>query len=138
MWGRGPISLIFMWIQYILLIFFSRVYAFRTMQREQALFTTVDLAQCLASNRYSKYTWWNLYLVTQSCLTLCNPMNCSLPGSSVHGDSPGKNTGVACHFLLQGIFPTQDLNPHLLCLLNWYVWVNQLYTNKFFNKIKIN
>ena len=46
-------------------------------------------------------------LVTQSCLTLCNPMDCSLPGPSVHGDSPGKNTGVGCPALLQGIFPTQ-------------------------------
>ena len=35
-------------------------------------------------------------LVAQSCPTLCNPMDCSLPGSSVHGDSPGKNTGVCC------------------------------------------
>ena len=33
-------------------------------------------------------------------------------------NSPGKNTGVGCHFLLQGIFPTQGLNPHLLCLLH--------------------
>jgi len=37
----------------------------------------------------------------QSCPTLCDTMDFSLPGSSVHGDSPGKNTGVACHFLLQ-------------------------------------
>ena len=36
----------------------------------------------------------NVLLVTQSCLTLWDPMDCSLPGSSVHGDSPGKNTGV--------------------------------------------
>ena len=41
-----------------------------------------------------------LCLVTQSCLTLCNPMDCSLPGSSVHGDSPGKNTGVGSLSLL--------------------------------------
>ena len=40
-------------------------------------------------------------------------MDCSLPGSSVHGDSPGKNTGVGCHGLLQGIFPTQGSNPGL-------------------------
>ena len=46
----------------------------------------------------------------QSCLTLCDPMNRSPPGSSVCGDSPGKNTGVGCHALLQGIFPTQGLN----------------------------
>ena len=38
-----------------------------------------------------------LCLVTQSCPTLCNPIDCSLPGSSVRGDSPGKNTGVGCH-----------------------------------------
>ena len=34
-------------------------------------------------------------------------------------DSPGKNTGVGCHALLQGIFPTQGSNPSLLCLLHW-------------------
>ena len=34
-------------------------------------------------------------------------------------DSPGKNTGAGCHALLQGIFPTQGLNPRLLCLLHW-------------------
>ena len=46
-------------------------------------------------------------LVAQSCPILCNPMNCSPPDSSAHGDSPGKNTGVGCHALLQGIFPTE-------------------------------
>ena len=34
-------------------------------------------------------------------------------------NSAGKNTGVGCHFLLQGIFPTQGSNPHLLHLLHW-------------------
>ena len=53
-------------------------------------------------------------LVAQSCLTLCHTIDCSLPGSSVHGDSPVKNTGVGCHALLQGIFPTEGLNPGLL------------------------
>ena len=38
----------------------------------------------------------------ESCLTLCDPMDCSLPRSSVHGDSPGKDTGVGRHALLQG------------------------------------
>ena len=54
-----------------------------------------------------------LCFVAQSCPTLCDPMDCSLSGSSVHGDSPGKNTGVGCHALLQGIFPTQGSNPGL-------------------------
>ena len=49
--------------------------------------------------------------VAQLCLILCDPVNCSPWGSSVHGDSPGKNTGVGCHTLLQGIFPTQGSNP---------------------------
>ena len=52
--------------------------------------------------------------VAQSCPTLCDPMNCSPPGSSVHGDSLGKNTGVCCHALLQGIFPMQGSNPGFL------------------------
>ena len=55
----------------------------------------------------------SLCLVAQLCPTLCNPTDCSLPGSSVHGDSPAKNTGVGCHTLLQGIFPTQGSNPGL-------------------------
>ena len=64
----------------------------------------------------SFYTSHNgLGLAAQSCLTLCNPMNSSLPGSSIPCSSPGKNTGVGSHSLLQKIFPTQGLNldlPH--------------------------
>ena len=37
----------------------------------------------------------------QSCPTLCDPIDGSPPGSAVLGDSPGKSTGVGCHFLLQ-------------------------------------
>ena len=54
-----------------------------------------------------------LCLVAQSCPALCFPMDCSPPGSSVHGDSPGKNTGVGCHALFQGIYPIQGSNPGL-------------------------
>ena len=46
-------------------------------------------------------------------LTLCNPMDHSPPGSSIHWDSPGKNTGVGCHAFLQGIFPNQRSKPSL-------------------------
>ena len=77
-------------------------------------------------------------LVTQSCPTLCKPIDCSPPGSSVHGsfqarilkwvaisssrddfvdcpwNSLGRNIGVGCHSLCQGIFPTQGLNSGLL------------------------
>ena len=69
--------------------------------------------------------WWSqqggpddiyvlLCLGAQSCPTLYSPTDCSPPGSSVHGNSPGKNTRVGCHALLQGVFPTQGLNTALL------------------------
>jgi len=72
--------------------------------------------------RYSEreITIWQEYSrvvkvkVIQLCLTLCNPMDCSPPGSSVHGDSPDKNTGLGSHSLLQEIFPTQESNLSLL------------------------
>ena len=54
------------------------------------------------------------------CVCVCVYMYaCMLSCVSVHGDSPGKNTGVGCHALLQGFFPTQELNPRLLCLQHW-------------------
>ena len=53
-----------------------------------------------------------------SCLTLCDLMDCNLPGLQNPWNSPGKNTGVGCHFLLQGIIPTQGLNWNPLCLLH--------------------
>ena len=49
------------------------------------------------------------YSVMSDSLRLLSP-----PSSFVHGDSPGKNTGMGCHALLQGIFPTQGSNPGLL------------------------
>ena len=62
-----------------------------------------------------------LYTCTQLLQhpTLCDLVDCSPPGSSVRGDSPGKNTGVGCHALLHGIFLTQESNPSLLGLLHW-------------------
>ena len=56
----------------------------------------------------------------QSCLTLCNPMGCNPPGSSVHGIFQAKILGWVAHLLLQGISSllTQVSNPHLLLLLN--------------------
>ena len=56
----------------------------------------------------------------QLCPTLCDPMDHSLPSSS----SPGKDTGMSCHALLQESFPTQGSNPCLLCLLHWQVVIH--------------
>ena len=56
----------------------------------------------------------------QSYPTLCNPMDCQETARFLClWDSPGKNTGVGCHALLQDIFPRQGLNLCLLCLLHW-------------------
>ena len=65
------------------------------------------------SGEESKYTKRDS-VDTQSCLTLCDPTHCSPPGSSGPWNSSGKNTGLSSHSLLQGIFPTQGLNPGLL------------------------
>ena len=73
------------------------------------------ISQCNLGHSFHNSTYMKVMsLVTELCLTFCDPMDCSPPGSSVHGDSPGKNTGVGCHDLLQGIFPTQGSNPGLL------------------------
>ena len=67
----------------------------------------------------------SIWPVLCACMLGCFIMSDSLSsyglqpsGSSIHGDSPGKNTGVGCNALLQGIFPTQGLNPLLLSLLH--------------------
>ena len=57
---------------------------------------------------------WECCLVTKSCPTLLWPHGPYLTRLPCPWDSPGKNTGVGCHFLLQGIFLTQGSNPSLL------------------------
>ena len=74
--------------------------------------------RCYLNLEHFDYLCCQLCLFAQLCLTLCKPMNCSPPSSSVHGIS-GKNTGVGCYFLPQGIFLTQESNLHFLCLLQW-------------------
>ena len=65
-------------------------------------------------------------LITQSCPTVCDPLDCSPQGSSVHGILQARILEWVAIFLLQGIFLTQGSNPHLLCLLHcrWvlYCW----------------
>ena len=70
-----------------------------------------DLIYVSINNIFDGISLMCVCFVAQSCPTLCDPKDCSLPDSSVHGDSPGKNSGVGCHALLQGIFPTQGSNP---------------------------
>ena len=53
-------------------------------------------------------------LLAQSCPTLCGPKDCSAPRRLGPWGFPGQDTGVVCHFLLQGIFLTQGSNPDML------------------------
>ena len=73
------------------------------------------LSSCHWDLHYLGFTVIPCVLCAQLHPTLCDPMNCSLPGSSVHRISQARILVVCCHFLLQGIFPTQELN---LCLLH--------------------
>ena len=60
-------------------------------------------------------------VLTCAQLLSCDPMDCSAPGSFLHGTSQARILEVSCHFLLQGIFPTQGLTLGLLWLLHWQV-----------------
>ena len=76
------------------------------------------IPQCLTIIKHQDGNWeWLLNEwvseVAQSCLNLCNPMDGSPPGSSVHGIFQARVLEWVCHFLLQGIFPTQRSNTGL-------------------------
>ena len=59
-----------------------------------------------------------LYLVVQSCPALCDPLDYSLPCSSVHGILKAKILEWVAIFFFHGILLTQGSNPNFLCLLN--------------------
>ena len=89
------------------------------------------------------YFWTDLttcvHLVTQLCPTFYDPLDHSPPGSSVQGDSPDKNTGVGGHPLLQGIFPTQELNPGLpYCRWILYRLSQEVLISKCLNPVRWN
>ena len=92
-----------------------------------SLYISTSASLCTSGSKFplfykdTRSYWSRAYL----CSCVCSGVSNS---SQTHGleltrllcpwDSPGKNTGAGCHFLLQGIFPTQGLNPRLLCLLH--------------------
>ena len=70
----------------------------------------------------SRTTYCSVYgyaKLLQLCLTLYDPMDYGPLWLLYPWDSPGKSTGVCCHALFQGIFPTQRWSLHLLLLLHW-------------------
>ena len=89
------------------------------------LYTTLqELVAIIHTVFFKKY--FAMYLVIQLCPTPCDPMDCSLPGFSVHGDSPGKNSGVGCQAFLQEIFPAQGLTQvsHIACIF-FTIWATR-------------
>ena len=102
-------------------LYFIRSHSFEAFS--MFMYNTVGLQiLCLLSVFFFLSPFWlpcsSCCLAAQSCPTLWDPMDCSLPGFSVHGILQARNTGVGCHFLLQGIFPTQGSDP---LLLHWQV-----------------
>ena len=101
----------------------------------------------MALNKFALSSWHTskhekcdavLCLVSQLCPTLCDPMDCSLPGSSVHGDSPGKNTRVGCHACLMVILPTQGSNPRLLyCRRFLYHLIHQFSSVQSLSRVRL-
>ena len=77
----------------------------------QTLMTKSDVT--LAENTCQTQRQVRFFCCCCSCPTLCDPHGLLLARLLRPWDSPGKNNGVGCHFLLQGIFPTQGLNPGL-------------------------
>ena len=107
-------------------------YSFPTPKETRSL----GFARLLYINNYLILLGYSLFILSlpvlclfaQWCLTLCGHMDCSPPGSSVHDESPDKNTGVGCHALLKGIFPTQGLSlglPHWFFRGFFTVWATR-------------
>ena len=96
---------------------------------------SITLLACVAIVNllnFSQSHWWKVYYFKGHCVWLCafsclvvsdffKPVDYSPPGSSCPWNCSGKNIRVGCHFLLQGVFPAQESNMHLLCLLHWQV-----------------
>ena len=92
-------------------------------KKKHSVLDYIEVKTCLLKTTIKWIKWpldWggiycgtHLHMCAQLCLTLCDPTDCSPPGSSVHGIFPGKNTGMDCHLLHQGIFLTQGSNKSL-------------------------
>ena len=76
---------------------------------------------CYISSILTAINLTQVCYITSVMYNSLHPMDCSPPGSSVHGILQARILGVGGHALLQGTFLTQGLNLHLLCLLHWQV-----------------
>ena len=104
-----------MWVKTIFFVwkFFTQYSLSKHFQQKEQAYSKIEI-----SINFNRQEHQNINagccLATKSCLTLCDHMDCSPPGSSVQWGFLGKNPGVGCHFLLQGKVLIRRLN---LCLL---------------------
>ena len=88
----------------------KRIESFQQPRRSALSAAPFSDSKCITSNM-----WYHVRAITQSCLTLCDPLDCSAPTRLLcPWDPPGKSSGVGCRFLPQEIFRIQGSNPHLL------------------------
>ena len=98
-------------------IFFSDIFSIsyektiKSLLGNSYLFELVCVCVCVCTRACTR-------LQSLSCFWPCDPIDCG-PPVPLSMEFSGKNTGVGYHFLLQGIFPTQGLNPRLLHFLHW-------------------
>ena len=93
----------------------ERVNAFICIHRLLICFFPCNLCTWKATEKLKCIIWKNV----GACVVLSDSLqsyDCNLPGYSVHGISLGKNNGVGCHFLLQGLFLTRGLNLRVSCI----------------------
>ena len=79
----------------------------------------INSNSCQAGTLEPKYINNGFSLVTTSCLTLCDPLDGSPPGSTVHGISQVRILEWVAIPFSRGIFLTQGSNLHLFHLLHW-------------------
>ena len=109
----------FCWF-YLSLIYLDSIFMCDVIKGYNFLFS---LTLC---TRFDLCCWISVFvcLVAQSWLTLCDPMGCSLPGSSVHGASPGKNTEWVAMPSSRGVFPLERWDPGLLHCKQILYWLS--------------
>ena len=112
----------------------SRKQKWKLQAGEKCLLNIQQLLCIQSMWKSSEKTVWKF--IAKSCLTLCAPVDCSPPRLLCPQGFPGKNTGMGCHFLLQGIFPNQGSNLGLQ-LGRWILhhWVTREDRQKLYNSI---
>ena len=96
----------------------------QSIESKWLFFTSLSLC-----NFYYILIYSLVFVQLLSHVWLCDPIDCGMPGASLHEDFQTRNTGLGCYFLPQRIFLDQGLKM-CLCLLHWQVDSLPLYTTR--------